>query len=86
MRRTFQKTIVVSALIGMGALGVARADCESDLIQLEQAYNTPKLTQAAKAALDDAKTKAVSALKKDDDASCHKTIAQALPKAGLTLK
>jgi hypothetical protein len=86
MRHTFPKTIVVSALIGMGALGVARADCESDLIQLEQAYNTPKLTQAAKAALDDAKTKAVSALKKDDDASCHKAIAQALPKAGLTLK
>jgi hypothetical protein len=86
MRHTFPKTIVVSALIGMGALGVARADCESDLIQLEQAYKTPKLTQAAKAALDEAKTKAVSALKKDDDASCHMAIAQALPKAGLILK
>ena len=93
MRRTFQKTIVVSALIGMGALGVARADCESDLIQLEQANTTPKLTKAAKAdlddaktALDDAKTKAVSAFKEDDGASCHKTIAQALPKARLALK
>jgi len=86
MRHTFAKTIVVSALIGMGALGVARADCESDLIQLEQAYKTPRLTEAAKATLDDAKTKAVSALKKDDDASCHKAIAQAFPKAGLALK
>jgi hypothetical protein len=86
MRHTFPKTIVVSALIGMGALGVARADFESDLIQLEQANKTPKFTKAAKAAPDDAKTKAVSAFKKDDGASCHKTIAQALPKAGLALK
>jgi hypothetical protein len=43
MRHTFPKTIVVSALIGMGALGVARADCESDLIQLEQPTRHPSL-------------------------------------------
>ena len=92
MRHTFPKTIVVSALIGMGALGVARADFESDLIQLEQANKTPKFTKAAKAALDDAKTalddaktKAVSEFKEDNGASCHKTIAQALPKARLAL-
>jgi hypothetical protein len=29
---------------------------------------------------------AVSVLMKDDDATCHKAIAEALPKAGLTLK
>jgi len=86
MRRNFLKTLAVSAFVSLSAIGVAYADCESDLLQLEQAYKTPNLTPAAKAALDDAKTKAVSALKKDDDATCHKAIAEALPKAGLTLK
>ena len=65
---------------------VALADCESDLVQLEQAYKTPALSATAKAVLDTAKTSAVAALKKDDDATCHKAIAEGLTKAGMTLK
>jgi len=44
------------------------------------------LTADAKAALDDAKTKAVSAFKKDDDPTCHKAIAEGMTEAGITLK
>ena len=64
----------------------ARADCESDMNQLEAALKTPNLSADAKAALDDARVKSVAAMKKDDDATCHKAIAEALPKAGLKLK
>ncbi len=86
MTRGIVNVVLLSATIGLASAGVARADCESDLIQLESAYKAPNLSPAAKAALDDAKTKSVSALKKDDDAGCHKVIAEALPKAGMTLK
>jgi hypothetical protein len=65
---------------------IARADCESDLIQLQDAYKAPNLTADGKAALDEAKSKAVSALKKDADAACHKAIAEAMTKAGLKLQ
>jgi len=65
---------------------IARADCESDLIQLQDAYKAPNLTADGKAALDEAKSKAVSALKKDEDAACHKAIAEAMTKAGLKLQ
>jgi hypothetical protein len=86
MRHTLLKAVVLATAIGFVAMSAAKADCESDLLQLEKAYKTPNLTSAAKSALDDAKAKAVSALKKDDDATCHKAIAEALPKAGLKLK
>ena len=78
--------ILVSASAALGATTIARADCESDMIQLEAAYKQPNLSPAAKTALDGAKTVSVSAMKKDDDAGCHKAIAEALPKAGMNLK
>jgi hypothetical protein len=65
---------------------VALADCESDLVQLEQAYKTPALSATAKAVLDTAKTSAVAALKKDDDATCHKAVADGLAKSGVNMK
>jgi hypothetical protein len=80
------KIIVLAVTIGAASTGVARADCESDLIQLEQAFKAPDLTSAGKAALDDSKTKALTAFKKDDDAGCHKAIADGMTKAGMTLK
>ena len=76
---------LVAGTIGFG-FTAARADCESDMIQLETALKAPKLTPDAKTALDDARMKSVAAMKKDDDATCHKVIADALPKAGMTLK
>ena len=38
------KIILLSVTLGLAATAVARADCESDLIQLEGAYKTPNLT------------------------------------------
>lgn len=86
MNNIILRCALLTATFGLTATSVARADCESDMIQLEQAYKTPNLSAPAKAALDEAKTKSVEAMKKDDDASCHKAIADALPKAGLKLK
>ena len=80
------KIAFLAAAIGFAATGAARADCESDLLQLEAAFKAPNLSADARAALDGAKTKAVAALKKDDDNTCHAAIAEALPKAGMTLK
>ena len=70
---------------GLGAT-VSPDGLRGDLIQLEQAFKAPNLTPAGKTAFDQARNKAVSAMKKDDDAGCHKAIADAMPKAGLTLK
>lgn len=78
--------MLLSAAIGIAATGVARADCESDLLQLEQALKLPNLTPAAKAALDEAKTKAVPAMRKDDDKTCHTVIVEGMTKAGMKLK
>lgn len=79
--------IIALAVTATGfATVAARADCESDMLQLEKALATPKLSAEAKAALDDARIQSVAAMKKDDDAACHKIIADALPKAGMALK
>ena len=86
MSPTFLKIAVLSAVIAFATIGTARADCESDMFQLEQAMKTPNLAADAKASLDDAATKAVSAMKKDDDDTCHKAIAEGMSKAGMTLK
>ena len=77
---------LLSAAIVGTSTAVAQADCESDMIQLEQAYKAPKLTPTATAALDEAKTKSVAAMKKDDDTTCHKAIADGMGKAGMVLK
>ena len=86
MRHSLLTIALLSVAIGIAATGVARADCESDLIQLEQAYKAPDLTATSKAALDDAKVKALAAFKKDDDTTCHKAIAEGFTKVGVTLK
>ncbi|MCW6513116.1 hypothetical protein [Lichenifustis flavocetrariae] len=78
--------LALSTLALGGATSLARADCESDMIKLEAALKSPTLTPAGKVALQDASVKSVAAMKKDDDATCHKVIAEALPKAGMTLK
>ena len=80
------RSVLIAAALGLLTAGAVRADCESDLLQLEAAYRTLDLSPAGKAALDVAKDRSVSALRKDDDATCHSAIAEALPKAGLTLK
>lgn len=80
------KAVLLTAAIGIAATSAARADCESDLKQLEHAFTTPKLAVTAKAALDEAKTKAVAALKKDDDKTCHAAVAEGLGKAGIKMK
>ena len=56
------------------------------VFQLEAAMKTPNLSTDTKSSLDDAATKATEAMKKDDDAACHQAIADAMSKAGLTLK
>lgn len=86
MTRNIIKIVLLSATIGLVATSFARADCESDLIQLEAAYKTPNLTPVQKAALDEAKTKAVVALKADNDKTCNAAIKEGMTKAGLTLK
>lgn len=78
--------ILLSTVLGAATASVARADCESDLKQLEQAFKTPNLKPEAKAALDEAKAKAVPALKKDDDKTCHTVIVEGMTKAGMALK
>jgi hypothetical protein len=80
------KSLVVAGLFALPAMNVARADCEDDLVLLEQAYKTPNLSVDAKAALDEAKTKAVPALKKDDDDACHKAVIDGLAKAAIQLR
>ena len=86
MWHRFPRLLLLSAAAVVAAAGAARADCEDDLLQLEQAFKTPNLSATGKAALEDAKTKAVSAMKKDDDATCRRVIADAMAKAGLTFK
>lgn len=86
MTSNFVKILLLSATIGMAATTIARADCESDLLQLEAAYKTPNLTPVQKSALDEAKTKAVAALKTDNDKTCNAAIKDGMTKAGLTLK
>ena len=86
MYHGFSKIAVLAVALLAATAAIARADCESDLIQLQDAYKAPSLTADGKAALDEAKSKAVSALRKDEDAACHKAIAEAMTKAGLKLQ
>lgn len=86
MTLRFLTTACVAASVMTLAASAARADCESDMLQLEQAMKSPNLTPDAKAALADAQTKSTSAMHKDDDKTCHDVIAAALTKAGMTLK
>jgi hypothetical protein len=86
MTRNLVKLLLLGGALTIVTTDLALADCESDLVQLEQAYKTPALTAASKGALDTAKTGAVAALKKDDDATCHTAVADGIAKAGLKMK
>ena len=86
MTNTLVKMILLSASIGMATVTVAQADCESDLLQLEAAFKTPNQTPVQKAALDEAKTKAVAALKQDNDKTCNAAVVEGMAKAGLKMK
>ena len=77
---------LLAMTFGTVLAGAARADCESDMIQLEQAMKAPNQTPAIKTAFDDAKAKSVAAMHKDDDTGCHAAIADAMGKAGMKLK
>ncbi len=86
MTRISLTIAIVSTAVTLAATNVALADCESDLLQLEQAYKTANLAAPAKAALDESKPLAVAALKKDDDATCHSAILGGMTKAGIAMK
>jgi hypothetical protein len=86
MRLRMLRVILGSCALAVSASQIARADCESDMVQLEEAYKTPGLSAEAKAALDKAKTKSVAAMKKDDDTGCHQAIADSMSKAGIPIK
>ena len=86
MPRIPVRPILLALALTAAAAGAARADCESDMLQLEDAMKAPNQTPAVKAAYDDAARKAASAMRKDDDGTCHKLVADALAKAGRTLK
>ncbi|MFI5013883.1 MAG: hypothetical protein ACHQAY_16205 [Hyphomicrobiales bacterium] len=77
------KLIALLAIIGAASVGTARADCEADVAQLDQAMKAPTLTIDAKTILRDAKKKAVEAVKKDDDETCKKVITEAMVRAGV---
>lgn len=83
MSHKFLKLLIVSAAMAVGATGMARADCEADLTQLEEAMATPNLSADAKAILDEAGAAGAAAMKKDDDETCNKAVMAGLAKAGL---
>ncbi len=77
---------LLAIVLATAATGAARADCESDMLQLEDAMKAPGQSPAVQAAYKDAAAKAATAMRKDDDDTCHKAIAEALGKAGKSLK
>lgn len=74
-------TLIATALLTLSA--TARADCETDMAQIDQVLKTPSLTTDARKALLAAKKQAVAAVKTDDDATCNKVITAALKQAGV---
>jgi hypothetical protein len=80
------RPVLLGLALAAAGVGIARADCESDMLQLEDAMKAPNQTPEVQAAYKDGAGKAASAMRKDDDGTCHKVIADALAKAGRTLK
>jgi hypothetical protein len=70
--------------MGFTAVGTARADCEADMVKLDQGMRASILTPGAKTILHDARKKAVEAVKKDD-VMCNKVMTAALTRAGLKM-
>jgi len=78
----FLKLTVVGTTLLCGASTFASADCEADLNQLETAMKAPGLKADQLKAMQDVGTKASTALRKDDDATCHQLITDVLAGAG----
>ena len=74
-------TLIAAVLLTLSA--AARADCETDMAQLDQVLKTSSLTTDARKALLAAKKQAVAAVKTDDDVTCNKVITAALKQAGV---
>jgi len=85
MSHNLLKLIMIAGALAVASTSIARADCESDLGLLETALAAPNITPDAKATLEAAGVAGVSALKKDDDATCNKAVMDGLAKAGMTL-
>jgi hypothetical protein len=79
------KISMIGTALLAGASTLAFADCEADMKQLETAMKAPTLKPDQLKALQDAGTKAGSALRKDDDKTCHQVIADALTAAGMPM-
>ncbi|SDR62240.1 hypothetical protein SAMN05519103_07787 [Rhizobiales bacterium GAS113] len=77
------KLIMLLAFTGLASIGTARADCEADMAQLDQAAKGSAFTAKAKTILEDARKKAIEAVKKDDDETCNKVITDAMMRAGV---
>ena len=71
------KSFLVVALLA-SASAMAYADCEADLGQLETAMAASGIKPEQTKALQTAGENASSALRKDDDATCHSIIVEAL--------
>jgi hypothetical protein len=84
MSNNLIKLVAVVAAITAASVGIARADCEADLLLLEAALAAPNLAAEAKATLDAAGVAGASALRKDDDEACNTAVKEALAKTGAT--
>ncbi len=73
--------LITAVLLSISA--IARADCETDMAQLDEVLKSPSLSADGKKGLLDAKKKAIAAVKTDDDATCNKVIVAAIKQAGV---
>ncbi len=80
-RHSIQISVLALGLLGTASVA-AHADCEADLLQLEEAMKAPGHTPEHLALMKDAGAKASEALRKDDDAGCNKFVMDALKATG----
>ena len=81
VRLNVLKSFLVVGLLA-SASTLAYADCEADLLQLEKAMAVAGIKPDQTKAMQAAGEKASSALRKDDDATCHTIIDDALKANG----
>jgi hypothetical protein len=83
MINSLLKSALVAITLGLVGPTLAYADCEADLLKLEDALAKPDLTADNKAALEAAGEKAATAMRKDDDDVCNKLVMDALALVGV---
>ncbi len=76
-------TLATSLAILSSASASAFADCEADLGLLETAMAAPNLTADMKSEMAKAGEAGATAMRKDDDETCHKVVMDVLAKAGV---